>query len=110
MRNRRHRRRFHTASDATHESLADHRTSVSASETYHREMRQALGRMLGQLDSRDQTIVSARFGLGGDRRPQKYREIAEKLNLSTERVRQLMARALSHLSELAAGNEPVEVA
>jgi RNA polymerase sigma factor (sigma-70 family) len=110
MRNRRHRRRFHTAADATRESLADHRTSIRASESYHRDMRQALGRMLERLDSRDQTIVSARFGLDGDRRPQKFREIAEKLNLSTERVRQLMARSLGRLSEMAAGNEPIEVA
>ena len=109
MRNRHHRRRFHTAGDAIGDSLADHRLSVRGSESYHYETRQAVRQILERLDSRDQMIITARFGLDGGRRPQKFREIAEKLNLSTERVRQLTARSLDCLSKLAAGNEPVEV-
>ena len=56
--------------------------------------------MISQLESRDQTIVNARFGLNGSGRPLKFREIAERLNISTERVRQLMARSLNRLQDM----------
>lgn len=108
-RNRRRRKRFPSSSGVIDDSLVDHRSSPLASETYHRRLREAVERMLDKLEGRDRTIVSARFGLNGHRRPHKFREIAEKLNLSTERVRQLMARSLDRLHDLAA-NESVEVA
>lgn len=53
-----------------------------------------------RLDDRGQTIIQDRFGLSGKNPPAKFRELAEKLNLSSERVRQLLARALKELKEM----------
>jgi RNA polymerase sigma factor (sigma-70 family) len=58
--------------------------------------RTVLGRMLRVLDTRERRIVIMRFGLDG-REPATSSEIAASLKLSTERVRQIEARALSKL-------------
>jgi RNA polymerase primary sigma factor/RNA polymerase sigma factor len=55
-----------------------------------------------RLDHRGQTIIQDRFGLSGKHPPAKFRELAEKLNLSSERVRQLLSRALGELKEMLA--------
>jgi len=60
--------------------------------------REELLERLNQLDARSQTIVRDRFGLTNPaQRPARFRELAAKLRLSTERVRQLLAKALEHL-------------
>jgi len=56
-----------------------------------------LHRLVSQLDDRSQTIIRDRFALGGQPRPAKFRELAAKLRLSSERVRQLLERALDQL-------------
>jgi len=101
LRNRRLRRRYTTSNELTFESAYDQRHSYRSWENYHIELRNSLASMISQLDSRDQTIVNARFGLNGSERPLKFREIAERLNISTERVRQLMARSLNRLQSMA---------
>jgi DNA-directed RNA polymerase sigma subunit (sigma70/sigma32) len=58
--------------------------------------RAVLERMLAVLDEREQLLVRMRFGLGGGE-PATNREIASALHLSTERVRQIEARAMSKL-------------
>lgn len=58
-------------------------------------------RLLEQLEPRDRAIVRSRFGIGGDEPPRRFREIASRLKISTERVRQLLARALLRLRESA---------
>jgi RNA polymerase sigma factor (sigma-70 family) len=55
-----------------------------------------LERMMRVLDARERTIVRMRFGLDG-RPAASNRELARALGLSTERVRQIEARALSKL-------------
>jgi RNA polymerase sigma factor (sigma-70 family) len=55
-----------------------------------------LDRMMRVLDTRERRIISMRFGLDG-RDPATSGEIAINLKLSTERVRQIEARALSKL-------------
>ena len=100
-RNRRHHKRYLTGSDTFFESASDHRTSVGAQESYHRRLRAVIDRMLSKLDRRDKQIVIARFGLDKAGKPRKFREIAEGLNISTERVRQLLARSLGRLQEFA---------
>jgi RNA polymerase sigma factor (sigma-70 family) len=53
--------------------------------------------LLEQLDDRSRSIVSLRFGLGKAKRPHKFREIAQKWGVSTERVRQLFTKAIGSL-------------
>ena len=55
---------------------------------------------------RCQVIIRDRFGLGGQERPAKFRELAAKLRLSSERVRQLLERALSQLREMTVSGTP----
>jgi DNA-binding PadR family transcriptional regulator/DNA-binding CsgD family transcriptional regulator len=55
---------------------------------------------LGRLDERDRTVLKMRYGLAGER-VHNLREIAKLLGISRERVRQLEARALDRLAELA---------
>lgn len=58
-------------------------------------------KLVTKLDPRSRTIVVERFGLGGPQQePAKFHELARKLNLSTERVRQLLVRALGNLREM----------
>ena len=58
--------------------------------------RSVVTRMLRALDEREQQIITMRFGLDG-REPAASAVIATALHLSTERVRQIEARALSKL-------------
>ena len=52
--------------------------------------------MMQVLDRRERTIMKLRFGLDG-KQPATSRDIAKTLGLSTERIRQIEARALSKL-------------
>ena len=52
--------------------------------------------MMSVLDERERTIVTMRFGLDG-RAPAESSAIAAAIGLSTERTRQIEARALSKL-------------
>ncbi len=99
-RNRLRMKRFPTMISEVFESTSEDCPSMLAQETYHRNLRSAIEQMLSKLDNRDQTIVSARFGLDKSGRPQRLREIAERLNISTERVRQLLTRSLNRMREL----------
>ena len=58
--------------------------------------------LLGELDERERTIVSARFGFAGDE--QTLREVGAGLGVSIERVRQLEERALSKMRTAATAN------
>lgn len=58
--------------------------------------RGVLDRMMAVLDEREQVLIRMRFGLDGAP-PAESTAIARELHLSTERVRQIEARALSKL-------------
>jgi len=58
--------------------------------------RSVLERMMAVLDEREQVLIRMRFGLDGTP-PAANTAIAKELHLSTERVRQIEARALSKL-------------
>ena len=60
--------------------------------------------LLRRLDDRERLIVSARFGLGGPE--QTLREVAGRLHVSAERVRQLEQRALDKLHDAVEGQPP----
>ena len=98
-RNRRLRSRQCNGTEGLMEVVSDERCSVQSAETRRREFRDVVKRGLKELELRDRKIVTSRFGLGTDDQPMKFREIAEELNLSTERIRQLLARSLMRLQE-----------
>ncbi|HUV40197.1 MAG TPA: RNA polymerase sigma factor RpoD/SigA [Sedimentisphaerales bacterium] len=55
-------------------------------------------RLLNQIDPRQADIIRMHYGLDG-RKPLTLKEIAEKLNLTRERIRQLQRQALTTLYE-----------
>lgn len=96
-RNRKSRQRFRTDDPDWIDQ-----TTPSAGETHQLTPEfdvSRLERMVRQLDARSQTIIRDRFGLGSNQPPAKFRELAAKLRLSSERVRQLLDRALCQLRE-----------
>jgi RNA polymerase sigma factor (sigma-70 family) len=107
-RNRRHQHRFVTGTQPLFAAVSDQRFSVRAEEGYRQTLRNMIEQMLLELDQRDQAIVISRFGLNNEGRTRTLREIAEKLSISTERVRQLLARSLKRMRE-SADCEPEEL-
>lgn len=61
------------------------------------EDRERVRAALGKLHPRDALVAELRFGINGAGRPHTFAEIAERLGVTGERVRQIEARALSRL-------------
>jgi DNA-binding CsgD family transcriptional regulator len=79
------------------------RLALPASELYDEgELSAAVGRRLATLSPREEDIVRARFGIGGDE-PATLAAVAERHGISIERVRCLEIRALRKLRH--AGNK-----
>lgn len=57
---------------------------------------QAIGEALEQLSDRERHVVSLRFGLAGER-AYTLAEVADKLGVSLERIRQIQVRAISKM-------------
>jgi RNA polymerase primary sigma factor len=57
-----------------------------------------LRRAVAQLPEREREVVKRRYGLNGDRDPASLEAIGRELGLTRERVRQIEANALEHLS------------
>jgi RNA polymerase primary sigma factor len=58
---------------------------------------ETLDRMLAHLPDREQSILQARFGLAAGCQSHSLQQIADRLGISRERVRQLETRALQRL-------------
>ncbi len=101
-RNRRRRCRFASNNEIALEGICDARATLSSTEARFRGVNDFVRRVLPQLDKRDRLIVMYRFGLGIAQRPHRFREIAARHSVSTERVRQLLRRALRRMRALAA--------
>lgn len=100
-RNRLRRKRFMTGTDAIEFQNRVAPTEAAVTDRQLAGTRAAIQSLLGDLDNRERVIVERRFGLGVTDRPHKFREIAGELQISTERVRQLLARALDRLRVVA---------
>jgi len=70
-------------------------------ETSEKDSREMLMRLLKGLDDRSQTILHLRFGLGS-KEPESLEDIARKVGLSRERVRQIQTESLAKLKAAAA--------
>src|SRR6202020_2416717 len=90
---------------STGTSLAELLADVPAQDAYERVDQRELARtvpdLLAHLDERERTIIRSRYGL--DRPEQTLREVAPKLGISAERVRQIEHDALEKLYRVAAG-------
>jgi RNA polymerase primary sigma factor len=90
---------------STGNSLAELLADVPAQDAYERvdqrELARTVPNLLAHLDERERTIIRSRYGLG--RPAQTLREVAPKLGISAERVRQIEHDALEKLYRVAAG-------
>lgn len=89
--------------------LAEDLAQSSMSEQRWNALRAHLAHLLAKLDRREKFIIRARFSLGGHRRVQTLQKLADRLQISKERVRQLEKRALEKLTSLAI-EQPLEMA
>lgn len=91
------------ASDATEliEQLCDERELIDRSEKWLTGIRKELADLLRQLDTREQYIIQARFGLVDNGDGETLKVIAGELGICKERVRQLEHRAIDKLRVLA---------
>ena len=87
------------------ELLAD----PSAEEPYERAADRVLvgelPRLLASLTDRQRGVIRARYGIGAA--PQTLRQVAKKLGVSAERVRQIEQAALERLNDAAFGLAPL---
>ena len=105
---RRRQQRFVSGED--HVLAAACAATQEISVSSRRQLKQSLVRLLGQLDARERRIIAFRFGLSRDTPPATLAQLAAKLGVCKERVRQLEIRALGKLRDLAASErlEPPE--
>jgi len=86
-----------TGAQEMFEGCFEARISQSEYESEHRQLSAMVSGMLACLDNRERTIVMSRFGLDGSGTKKKFREISSQMEISTERVRQIVAGALTKL-------------
>jgi RNA polymerase primary sigma factor len=103
-RNQNRLKRYLTSRETLFAGATETRGSRLSEERFHLNVREILEEMLPHLTIREQQIVKARFGIDTDEPPKKFREIADDLGISTERVRQLLLRSMTQLKEYAEEN------
>lgn len=91
------RDRFRTTQDEVFTSAADGRSDQYEQESTQSQRELHVGRILEQLDEREQKIIITRFGLERGHEPQTLKEVGAEMGVTKERVRQIEARALSKL-------------
>ncbi len=81
--------------------VADQRRTSSMSEQLWNRLRELTASMLVGLNRRERFIIRCRFALGSHRRVRSLQDLANRLGVSKERVRQIESRALSKLQDKA---------
>lgn len=104
--------RFKVANSISEQGLdiAQDLEPSSMSEGRWHALQAHMSALLEKLDRREKFIIRARFSLGGHRRVQTLQKLADRLQISKERVRQLEKRALEKLSAMAVEHPPILVA
>lgn len=73
----------------------------SMPENFWEGLRQLTSTMLRRLDRRERFIIRSRYALGSHRRVRSFQDLADRLGVSKERVRQIEARAVGKLQGMA---------
>ncbi len=84
--------------------IADYRVSTPDSAAFQDEDLKILRRLLDSIDGREAEILRLRFGLDGQE-PMTLKQIATHMDLSRERVRQIVEESLARLHQQIEGNK-----
>jgi len=85
--------------------IADFRTDAPEQSAFQQEDLSILRRLLESIDGREAEILRLRFGLDGQE-PMTLKQIATQMELSRERVRQIVEEALTRLNQEIQGERP----
>ncbi|NLK50008.1 MAG: RNA polymerase sigma factor RpoD/SigA [Candidatus Cloacimonetes bacterium] len=82
-------------SSYTTRDLIEDTESADPQQIYYQDrMKQRINLALDKLDEREANIIRDYFGLNEEKEPQNFAQIAERIGLSRERVRQIQKEAL----------------
>jgi RNA polymerase primary sigma factor len=85
-------------SDYSIRDLLEDKSLVDPQKIYHKErLQEKLHKAINKLDRREADIIRTYFGLNENQEAQNFAQIAEKMGLSRERVRQIQKEALHKL-------------
>ena len=93
--------RYRTGTDELFISSPDKRSDQFEQELVNHRQHEALMQILGQLDDRERNIIVQRYGLEQQAEPQTLEQLGARHGVTKERIRQLEARALTKLRQLA---------
>ena len=80
-------------------------TSSAREDQAWNELRQMLASFINRLDRREQLVIRSRYALGAHRKVRTFQDLANRLGVTKERVRQLERRAVGKLRSLAMEHE-----
>jgi RNA polymerase primary sigma factor/RNA polymerase sigma factor len=103
----RRRDRFRTSHGELFDNTEDTRTNQGQKESSLLKCQTQVKSLLRHLDKRERTIIDRRFGLADGRKPVTLKQLGAEIGVTSERVRQLEARAIGKLRR-AAESEGVE--
>ncbi|MFO1001441.1 MAG: sigma-70 family RNA polymerase sigma factor [Planctomycetaceae bacterium] len=93
--------RFQTGQDDVFIQSPEQRGAFFSDEHANRAQRAVIQELLGELDGREQKVISCRFGLGDHVEPETLEEVGTRLGVTKERVRQIEVRTLEKLRRIA---------
>lgn len=94
--------RFRTGNEELFQGSRDPRGSQYAEEHTNRSQHEAISRLLNKLQDRERDIIALRYGLADGVEPLTLEQVGNRFGVTKERIRQLEARALRKLREIAA--------
>ena len=95
------RDRYRTGTDEMFQFSADSRSDQFEQESTNQQQRDAIRAILGRLDERERSIIVQRYGLDHDAEPLTLEQLGDRFGVTKERIRQLEARALQKLRDVA---------
>jgi RNA polymerase primary sigma factor len=86
------------------DTIADTDENDPISSTERSQLREVVEKTLNDLPEREQEIVAMRFGIGQFDRIYTLEEVAEKMKVTRERVRQIEQKTLARLRHASSNN------